>query len=291
MTETTKIKFFDADGRELQVGSPITDDGNSQGYVAAFVDGDENGWTVHAKFFDDTEDNYGAQSREDEYRLYCDELERLEVVKPAHDQPTDKGGAELTPDECQELFSLWLCHGMKPPEIYEGHPAYTGAMKLGQAQPHPEDGHAGDPLALPTQPKEETGVEWPEEIYLVADEGVPWMLWYPAPKPASDFESRPYVPKHLYEQAEQKAFDQHVMVGEAYTEFEREKARAEAAEQKLGEVEAERDRLRAAGESVLCGLGQEPRSGRATVAHCAVAELRAALNPDTETNPSKGDGA
>lgn len=27
---------------------------------------------------------------------------------------------------------------------------------------------------------------------------------------------------------------------------------------------------------------EEPRSGRATVAHCAVAEPRAALNPDTE---------
>lgn len=54
----------------------------------------------------------------------------------------------LTPAEARELFSLWLCHGMRPPEIDESHPAYTGAMKLGAAQPHPEDGDPGRTLGI-----------------------------------------------------------------------------------------------------------------------------------------------
>ena|GEM_PF-4815352 len=40
---------------------------------------------------------------------------------------------ELTPCEARELFALWLCHGMQPPEIHPSHPAYTGAQKLGLA--------------------------------------------------------------------------------------------------------------------------------------------------------------
>lgn len=59
---------------------------------------------------------------------------------------TDLG--ELTPDECRELFSLWINHGMQPPEIDPGHPLYTGGMKLGASQPHPEDDDPGRPLAL-----------------------------------------------------------------------------------------------------------------------------------------------
>lgn len=52
----------------------------------------------------------------------------------------------LTPDEARELFSLWLAHGMQPPEIHPDHPLYTGAMKLGAMQP--DDGEPeGDELA------------------------------------------------------------------------------------------------------------------------------------------------
>lgn len=47
-------------------------------------------------------------------------------------QPSSNTAAELNPCEARELFSLWLCHGMRPPEIHPSHPTYTGAQKLGQ---------------------------------------------------------------------------------------------------------------------------------------------------------------
>jgi hypothetical protein len=40
----------------------------------------------------------------------------------------------LTTDEARELYALWRCHGMRPPEIDENHPAHTGPMKLGLIQ-------------------------------------------------------------------------------------------------------------------------------------------------------------
>lgn len=49
----------------------------------------------------------------------------------------------LSREEAREICALWVCHGMRPPEIDEAHPAYTGPQKICAVQvadnPQPSD--------------------------------------------------------------------------------------------------------------------------------------------------------
>jgi hypothetical protein len=52
--------------------------------------------------------------------------------------------SQLTPEEARELFSLYLAHGPRPPEIYASHPLVTGADKLAAMQAPDQEIPDGD---------------------------------------------------------------------------------------------------------------------------------------------------
>jgi hypothetical protein len=121
-----------------------------------------------AEIFDEKE---ALRVERERYREALNEIQQAARVALG-DEPGGQA-TTLIPAESRELFSLWLCHGMRGPEIDASHPAYTGAMKLAQAQPHPEDGDPGRPVLLATRPNTDTYVSLGEvRERLLSDEAI-----------------------------------------------------------------------------------------------------------------------
>lgn len=231
------------------------------------------------------------------------------------DQPTDKGGVrwavgDVLQHPCGSQWELIEHLGGKHDDwrgrCIVGHPrpGYGSGENIGRERTfHREYMDRTFSKTLWPQPKEETGWEWPEEIDVMGNDSdappTSFGVWAPAGvHDLSKWETRRYVPKQELDEIS----DSLQAESDANFEYgEREEARAEAAEQKLGEVEAaaaelvaDLARRGASADQVRLGGGDTSRLRGKVQAYSHAAELAAqillaALQTSKPDPTQKGD--